>query len=150
MFYYTFPQMSIWQSLKQLLMGSQKKRKRYSSTFGEFLQLQSDPKAAVKTKRTRKKRAPNLHTASLFRDSMDDRYQLWLQLSPREQEVTAFACLRYTNPQIAARLGLSPETVRTYLQHASGKLGLQNKTDLLLFFANWDFSEFERREDPYR
>jgi DNA-binding CsgD family transcriptional regulator len=149
MFYYTFLQMSIWQSLKRLLMGSQKKRK-YSLTFGEFLQLQSDPKAGRKASRTRKKRVTNPHTASLFRDSSDDRYQLWLQLSPREQEVTAFACLRYTNPQIAARLRLSPETVRTYLQHALGKLGLKNKTDLLLFFANWDFSEFERRGDPYR
>ena len=150
MFYYTFPQMSIWQSIKRWLMGSQKKKKRYSSTFGEFLQLQSDPKAVGKTNRTRKKRVPDSRTASLFRDSKDDRYQLWLQLSPREQEVAALACLRYTNPQIAARLRLSPGTVRTYLQHALSKLGLQNKTDLLLFFANWDFSEFERRDDPYR
>jgi DNA-binding CsgD family transcriptional regulator len=150
MFYYTFPQMSIWQSLKRLLMGSQKKSREYSSTFGEFLQLQSNPEAAGKTNHTKKKRVSNLRTASLFRDSRDDRYQLWLQLSPREQEVTALACLRYTNPQIAARLGLSAGTVRTYVQHAIGKLGLKNKTDLLLFFANWDFSEFERRDDPYR
>jgi DNA-binding CsgD family transcriptional regulator len=150
MFYYTFPQMSIWQFLKHLLMGSHKKNRKYSSTFGEFLQLQSPVKDASQRQSIEKKRASHSPSASLFRDSRDDRYQLWLQLSPREQDVTALACLRYTNPQIAARLGLSSGTVRTYLQHAIGKLGLKNKTDLLLFFANWDFSEFERRNDPYR
>jgi DNA-binding CsgD family transcriptional regulator len=142
--------MSIWQSLKRLLMGSWKKSRKYSSTFGEFLQLQSPVEDASQRRRIEKKRASHSQPASLFRDSRDDRYQLWLQLSPREQEVTALACLRYTNPQIAARLGLSPGTVRTYLQHALSKLGLQNKMDLLLFFADWDFSEFERRDDPYR
>jgi DNA-binding CsgD family transcriptional regulator len=142
--------MSIWQSLKQLFMGSQKKRKKYSLTFGEFLQLQSPAKSVDETKPGRKKRASDSQAVSLFDDSAVDRYQLWLQLSPREQDVTAFACLRYTNRQIAARLGLSPETVRTYLQHAIGKLHLKNKTDLLLFFAGWDFSAFERRSDPYR
>jgi len=63
-------------------------------------------------------------------------------LSPREQYVTALTCLRYTNPQIAARLGLSVETVRTYLRKALNKLGLQNKADLRVLFASWDFSEF--------
>ena len=149
MFYYTFPQMSIWQSLKRLLMGSRKKRKKYSSTFGEFLQLQSPVKDASQRQRIEKKRASHSQPASLFRDSRDDRYQLWLQLSPREQDVTALACLRYTNPQIAARLGLSPKTVRSYLVNVLNKLGLQNKGDLRVFFANWDFSEFERRQDPY-
>jgi DNA-binding CsgD family transcriptional regulator len=150
MFYYTFPQMSVWQSLKRLLMGSQKKNRKYSLTFGEFLQLQSPPKTVSKISRNGKKRVLDSHTASLFRDSKDDRYQLWLQLSPREQDVTALACLRYTNPQIAARLGLSRVTVKSYLEKVLNKMGLQNKADLRVFFAGWDFSEFERREDPHR
>lgn len=150
MFYYTFPQMSIWQFLKRLFMGSQKKQKKYSLTFGEFLQLQSPPEAISKTKDTPKRRASDVPMASQFRDPNDQRlYQLWLKLSRREQEVTALTCLRYTNPQIAARLGLSPETVRTYLQHAVAKLGLQNKADLRVFFARWDFSEFERKDASY-
>lgn len=87
--------------------------------------------------------------ASLAHDSnLDERYKSWDSLSPREQDVTALACLRYTNPQIAARLGLSVGTVRSYLEKALSKLGLQNKADLRVYFAGWDFSEFERRKDP--
>jgi len=42
--------------------------------------------------------------------------RLWDTLSRREQDVTAWACLGYTNRQIAARLGLSTDTVKSYLQ----------------------------------
>ncbi|MCE9645556.1 MAG: LuxR C-terminal-related transcriptional regulator [Chloroflexi bacterium] len=80
----------------------------------------------------------------------DKVYQSWQKLSRREQDVTALTCLRYTNPQIAARLGLSVGTVRSYLDKVLSKLGLQNKADLRVFFAAWDFKEFERRKDPYR
>ena len=67
-------------------------------------------------------------------------------LSPREQDVTALTCLRFTNPQIAARLGLSKETVRTYLEKVLIRFNLQSKADLRVTFASWDFSEWERRK----
>lgn len=60
--------------------------------------------------------------------------------------MTALTCLRFTNPQIAARLGLSKETVKTYLQKVLNKLGLQSKADLRVVFAGWDFSAWERRK----
>lgn len=116
-------------------MGSQQKKRKYSQVMGEFSHL-----PLLKNK-----------PASLVHDSnVDERYKSWASLSPREQDVTALACLRYTNPQIAARLGLSVGTVRSYLEKALSKLGLQNKADLRVYFAAWDFSEFERRKDPHR
>ena len=81
--------------------------------------------------------------------NQDERYQFWLRLSPRERDVTAFTCLRYTNRQMAARLGISVETVRTYIVNVLHKLGLETKADLRVFFVGWDFNEWERRS-PYR
>lgn len=126
--------MSIWKILKQLWMGSRQSRREYSHTVEDVHPLPSTNQAAYPV------HDPNT----------DERYQRWIGLSPREQDVTALACLRYTNPQIAARLGLSVGTVRSYLEKVLNKLGLQSKADLRVFFAAWDFSEFERRQDPHR
>jgi DNA-binding CsgD family transcriptional regulator len=133
MFYYTFPQMSIWKILKQLWMGSRQEKRKYSQTMGELIHLQTSNQPA-----------------GLLHDSHDARRRRWDKLSPREKDVTALACLRYTNPQIAARLGISAGTVKSYLERVLSKLGLQNKADLRVYFAAWDFSEFERRKDPHR
>lgn len=134
MFYYTFPQMSILKILKQLWMGSQHGKRKYSYDVEDPAHLPS-----------------TIKTASPTHDSnVDERSKRWESLSPREQDVTALTCLRYTNPQIAARLGLSVGTVKSYLEKALSKLGLQNKADLRVYFAGWDFSEFERRKDPHR
>lgn len=73
----------------------------------------------------------------------DELYKKWILLSPREQDVTALTCLRFTNPQIAVHLGLSKETVKTYLQKVLNKFGLQSKADLRVMYANWDFRAWE-------
>lgn len=140
--------MSIWRLFKRWLIGLRQKRKKYSNTLGEPLRLSFiNPNA--RKKRNRKKIKFDSPAVSLPYDpSKDERYQRWIRLSPREQDVTALTCLRYTNPQIAARLGLSTVTVRAYLEKVLNKLGLQNKADLRVFFAPWDFSAFERR-DPH-
>ena len=115
-------------------MGSQQTKRKYSYNTENLFDLQPINNAA----------------GSAHDSEMDERSKLWDSLSRREQDVTALACLRYTNPQIAARLGLSVGTVRSYLEKALSKLRLQDKTDFRVFFVGWDFSEFERRKDPHR
>jgi DNA-binding NarL/FixJ family response regulator len=66
----------------------------------------------------------------------------WDTLSPREQEVTALTCLGYTNRQIAARLGLSPSTIKGYVRQALVKWQLHGKGELRLVLNLWDFSEW--------
>ncbi len=136
--------MSIWKFFKRWREGSQQKKqkKKYLYTPGNLFDLELT-KTAAQEKRSQKNQ---------FSDSQMDEplhsnelYPLWIRLSPREQDVTALTCLKYTNAQIAARLGLSKETVRTYLEKVMNKLGLQTKADLRVTFANWDFSEWERR-----
>jgi DNA-binding CsgD family transcriptional regulator len=69
--------------------------------------------------------------------------QEWRALSPREQDVTALACLGYTNRQIAAGLGISPETVKTHLGNVLSDLGLHSRQELRLLFSGWDFGAWE-------
>jgi DNA-binding CsgD family transcriptional regulator len=67
----------------------------------------------------------------------------WDVLSPREQQVCARICLGDTNRQIAARLGLSEQTVRSYLQTILVKLQLHGKAEVRVLFSVWDFDEWD-------
>ncbi|SFS75246.1 LuxR C-terminal-related transcriptional regulator [Saccharopolyspora flava] len=49
-------------------------------------------------------------------------------LAPRELEALRLVDIGASNVEIAARLGLSPETVKTYLRNATRKLGVRNRT----------------------
>jgi len=126
-------------------MGSRQKKKIYHDILGAPLHLKLID-AAAQEKRKQKKQASDSPALSLP-DTLqtDPLYSMWIMLSPREQHVTGLTCLKYTNPQIAARLGLSIDTVRTYLENVLNKLGLQSKADLRVLFAPWDFSEWDRR-----
>jgi DNA-binding CsgD family transcriptional regulator len=69
----------------------------------------------------------------------------WQSLSPREQEVSALTCLGYTNRQMAARMGVSPETVKGYVRQALVKYRTHSKGELRMLLGNWDFSEWAPR-----
>jgi DNA-binding CsgD family transcriptional regulator len=69
--------------------------------------------------------------------------QRWQSLSAREQEVAARACLGYTNKQIALRLGVSAETVKTHLHHALTKFNLRTRAEMGMLLADWDFSAWD-------
>jgi len=68
---------------------------------------------------------------------------LWNVLSRREREVAALICLGYISPEIAARLTISVQTVKTHAGHILEKGELRNRTELRLLFAGWDFSKWE-------
>jgi len=64
----------------------------------------------------------------------------WESLSPREQDVTALTCLGLTNRQMAGRLSLSPETIKTHIRNALLKFDINSKSELRHILAHWDFS----------
>ena len=72
--------------------------------------------------------------------SIDEIWPKWESLSSREQEVTALTCLGLTNRQIAARLSLSPETIKTHVRNVLLKFGLNSKVELRHILTGWDFS----------
>lgn len=53
------------------------------------------------------------------------------ELSHREEEVLALVCRAFRNKQIAERLGLSEDTVKTYLRRIFEKTGASNRMELL-------------------
>lgn len=51
-------------------------------------------------------------------------------LAPREEETLRYIAQGFTQAQAAARMGVSPGTVDTYVKRIRGKLGVGNKADL--------------------
>ena len=74
------------------------------------------------------------------RNLATDSFDRWLSLSQREQEVAALVCLGYTNRQIAARLVISPETVKSHIKRVLYKFDLHSKDELRMLMVDWDFS----------
>lgn len=81
--------------------------------------------------------------AGLTQYSTNDRvWKKWESLTSREQQVTAFACLGFTNRQIAGRLQITEAAVKFHLGNVYSKLRVKNRAKLRQKFAGWDFSEF--------
>ncbi|MER6170331.1 LuxR C-terminal-related transcriptional regulator [Streptosporangium sp. NPDC001681] len=51
-----------------------------------------------------------------------------ITLAQRERDVLSLAAVGASNVEIAARLGLSPQTVKAYMRTAMSKLGVHNRT----------------------
>lgn len=54
----------------------------------------------------------------------------WESLTPTELEVARHAAAGLTNPEIAERMFVSRDTVRTHLSHIFAKLGIRNRSEL--------------------
>jgi DNA-binding CsgD family transcriptional regulator len=67
----------------------------------------------------------------------------WHSLSTREQEVAALTYLNYSAEDIAEKLFISPNTVKTHLRNVRRKYDVRNKEQLRELFKEWDFSEFD-------
>ena len=136
--------MSFWHRILHPLRLRQKTNLQ-SSLLEESLQT-SILRLAEELGRTPNELAEELMAAGLANRRATDSLQLcWRSLSPREQDVSALACLGYTNRQMAARLGISEETVKTHLHNAMVKFRLHGKADLRMVLNDWDFSAWELR-----
>jgi len=72
----------------------------------------------------------------------------WDSLSTRERDVAALTCQGFTNRQIAAKLKLSPDTVKGYVRQVLVKFILHSKNELSTLLGGWDFSNWGPRA-PY-
>jgi len=72
----------------------------------------------------------------------DSDHRSWEKLSAREKEVAALMCGGLTNRQIAARLVISPETIKTHVSHLLRKFGLRSRRELRTRLKDWDLSEW--------
>lgn len=91
---------------------------------------------------------PELLNAGLTQYTSKERiWKKWESLSAREKDVAAFVCLEYTNSEIAARLNISPDTVKARLGNVFRKFDVHKRSDLRLLLAHWTFDEWERQEN---
>ena len=74
----------------------------------------------------------------------------WEALTRRERDVAALTAVGYSNQQIADRLFLSIETVRTHLRSVLRKYGVRSKEDLRALLDAQDLAMMEKHIEENR
>lgn len=132
------PFSSFWQRLLRDLGLQRDPHQVYE--FDDVL-LQSVQDLAEREQRPEDEIASDLLSFALAqRDAAEANLAPWGTLSPREQQVAALTCLNFTNHQIAWRLMISHETVKSHMRSVLHKFDLHSKVELQLALAGWDFS----------
>jgi DNA-binding CsgD family transcriptional regulator len=72
----------------------------------------------------------------------EDNLQTWEQLTQREREITALIWLGLTNPQIAERLSISENTVKTHIRNILAKFKTNGKEALREKLSGLDLSDW--------
>lgn len=75
---------------------------------------------------------------------VDENLSLWETLTDREKEAAALTCIGYTNHEIAQKMVISPNTVKTHLRNTLQKFGVSSKAELQVLLANWDFHAWDK------
>jgi DNA-binding NarL/FixJ family response regulator len=78
---------------------------------------------------------------------LQEKYQTWERLTPRQKDVAALVCLGYTNQQIGERLKISSETVKVHVSKIFEKFQLHSRKHLAEVLKDWDFSAWLDRYD---
>jgi len=114
---------------------------RYFHTLNNTLRLVNRTKSDAQGNRLVKPASPLAGNRRSTDSDLLELYDLWLSLSPREQDVTFLTCMGNKNTQIAFQMGVSVATVKSYLQNVFNKTGVRSKTELRLKFVNFDFKK---------
>ena len=130
--------MNTWKRLWALLRGN--------TTTQTTFTLDAEVVRSLRLLAEQQNRLPEDVAANLIHAALDERrlteecWRRWRMLTAREQEVAALACLNYTTRQIAARLTISPDTVKSHVRSILAKFGAQTRHELRQFLDGWDFS----------
>jgi DNA-binding CsgD family transcriptional regulator len=130
--------MTLWQQLQVAVEGAYAGR---SSGLADERLLHS-----VKDLSAREGHPPDemililLDQAVNQRRRMDRAHRSWDALSPREKQVAALVCEGLTGRQAAAKLFISPETVKTHVRHILRKFSISSRGELRRLLAGWDLS----------
>lgn len=113
-----------------------------------FVQLRPDLLAAVEAIAARNGRTIGEVSNELISHALYDHQlaesslQTWQLLTPREREITALIWLGLTNPQIAQRLSISPNTVKSHIKNVLAKFNAHSKKGLSNLLAGLDLSDW--------
>jgi DNA-binding NarL/FixJ family response regulator len=91
--------------------------------------------------------------ATLLKQAVIEHYQIksenmqhWEELSPRQKEVAALACLDYTNAEIAEKLDIALATVKTHMREILRKFDVRGRHQLRFMLRRWDFGSFNNQK----
>lgn len=124
-------------------MGFRRAKERRYFELDESLHTELVALAEREQRPAQEVQAELLAKALAQRQTHGELYKRWQSLSPREQDVSGLTCRGYTNRQMAARLGVAEETVKTHVRNALVKFNLHGKSELRMALGEWDFSEWE-------
>jgi DNA-binding NarL/FixJ family response regulator len=110
--------------MRVVLVGSLADRQRLRQQLGSALEIVGEATTLGAARRM----APDAD-AYLVAALVEEELMFVESLTPRESEVLALVADGLSNKMIAARLGLSDETVKFHLASVFGKLGASNRTD---------------------
>ena len=134
--------MTLWQKLQNTL---EEPRRARDADPGLLRELQNLAR--------RERRSPDEVILSLLQQGVEARraqdraHRCWESLSPREKQVTALVCRGLTSRQVAARLVISPQTVKTHVRHILRKFSLPSRRELREQLAGWDLGSWEEGVD---
>ena len=131
----------LWKQLLDRLHTRHSPRWHYFS-LDESLHTALEQRAGQEQRPVEELQAELVATGLAHLQTTDFLKERWDRLTPREQEVTALTCLRYTNRQMAGRLNISVETVKTHITNTLIKFDLHSKTELRQALSGWNFSEW--------
>lgn len=87
--------------------------------------------------------ANDLIRFALYEDQLaENSLETWHQLTQREREIAALIWLGLTNPQIAERLSISPNTVKTHIKNVLAKFNIRSKKRLQDLLSGLDLSDW--------
>lgn len=72
----------------------------------------------------------------------------WEALTPRQQDTAAYACLGHSNMEIAQKMSISVNTVKTHLKTVLQTFEVGSKRELQIILTSWDFSDW-KKPDPH-
>lgn len=139
--------MKFWKRLIKVLSADSREQPVERHTFA----LEARLEQSLRRVAAEENRPPDEILNVLIEAGLEKRRQneeawlCWRALTPREQDVAALMCLHYTNRQIAARLGIAPDTVKTHARNLLTKFGVRSRNDLREILADWDFSAWGKQ-----
>jgi DNA-binding CsgD family transcriptional regulator len=136
------------EAIKYLFSRLKIKRKREARWFQLDEPMLTELKDLAKRehRRVRDVEAELIEEGLAIMQAKQELIKKWKSLSPREQQVVALACRGYTYGQVALKLGISVETVKTHIRNTMNKIDVHGLGVLQKTFSGWDFSEWEKKK----
>jgi DNA-binding CsgD family transcriptional regulator len=136
----------LWKRLLDRLRVRRSPRRRYFA-LEESLHTAMELRAGQEQRPQEDVQAELVSAALAQLETNDWLKECWDRLSPREKEITALTCLNFTNRQMAGRMQLSPETIKSYVVRILVKFQLHSKVELRQALINWNFNDWGPRQE---